>query len=129
MEAKSADDLLAKATASLQDEDDDDAGQRRLKAVMRALIPARQSAENYKSRLLLLAGLTELPPPRIDDSDVLLIDNNQDPLILPVMREQLRRRFSGAERHSIDDGGHQPAIQRPDAFIGIVGDRLATADR
>lgn len=120
----SATQLVEQSLRQLHGDPTDDPGEIRLAAAMRALVGTVQTAENYKSRLLLLSAATALTRPPVADDDVMLIDNDNDPLILPEMRSALRHRFSSAELHSINDGGHVPAIQRPRQFAELLRRRF-----
>ena len=102
-------------------------GEVRLKAAVKALVGPAQTLENYKSRLLLMMGLPPLAEaPPIAPDRVLIIDDDHDPLILPEMRGALRKRFARSEQHSIDGGGHLPAVQRPARFAELLTQRLIT---
>jgi maspardin len=119
-----ASELAERNLRELHDGVDADVGEISLAAAMRALVGPVQTFENYKSRLLLMMDAPPLDKPSIEDERVMLIDNDNDPLILPEMRNALRRRFARAERHSIDDGGHLPAIQRPRRFADLLRRRF-----
>jgi pimeloyl-ACP methyl ester carboxylesterase len=40
------------------------------------------------------------------------------------MRDAVRKRFARSEQHSIDGGGHLPAVQRPARFAELLTQRL-----
>jgi len=96
----------------------------RLKAAVRALVGPAQTLENYKSRLLLMMGVPPLAEAPIAPDRVMIIDDDHDPLILPEMRGAVRKRFARSEQHSIDGGGHLPAVQRPAPFAELLTQRL-----
>jgi pimeloyl-ACP methyl ester carboxylesterase len=108
--------LLAMAAA--------DEGQVRLKAVVKALVGAMQTLENYESRLLLMMGAYPLAAPSIAPERAMIIDDDHDPLLPPEMRDAVRDRFKRSEQHAIDGGGHLPAIQRPAQFADLLRRRL-----
>jgi pimeloyl-ACP methyl ester carboxylesterase len=60
--------------------------------------------------LLRAHGIPRIP---IAIDDIVLIDDDRDPMIPPGMRAAMRDRYAGAEHHMIAGGGHMPAIQRP----------------
>jgi maspardin len=101
-----------------------DAGQVRLKAVVKALVGPMQTLENYKSRLLLVMGAYPLAAPSIPSERVMIIDDDHDPMLPPDMRDAVRARFRRSEQHAIDGGGHLPAIQRPAQFADLLRRRL-----
>ncbi len=97
-----------------------DDGQVRLKAAVKALVGPTQTLENYKSRLLLMMNATPLAAPPISPERVMIIDDDRDPMIPLAMRYAVRERFAQSEQHSIDGGGHLPAIQRPTIFADLL---------
>jgi pimeloyl-ACP methyl ester carboxylesterase len=58
---------------------DDDPGRVALKTVMHALVGPVQSAENYRSRTLLLASAGALERPDVPDERVMVIDDDREP--------------------------------------------------
>jgi maspardin len=96
----------------------------RLKAAVKALVGPAQTLENYKSRLLLMMCVPPLAEAPIAPDRVMIIDDDHDPLILPEMRDAVRKRFARSEQHSIDGGGHLPAVQRPARFAELLTQRL-----
>jgi maspardin len=125
--AMNADSLVRKNLAPLLEAPADDPGVASLQAIMAALVGPVQSLTNYKSRLLLLMGAEPLDRPAIPDSRVMLIDDDQDPMIPAEMRNALRSRYTTAELHTVIGGGHMPAIQRPAEFAELVGRRLGAS--
>lgn len=125
--AMSAQSLVSKNLASLLAVPADDPGVASLQAIMTALVGPVQSLTNYKSRLLLLMGAAPLDRPPIEDSRVMLIDDDQDPMVPAEMRNALRSRYANAERHAVTGGGHMPAIQRPAEFAELVRRRLGAS--
>jgi maspardin len=123
--ATDAADLVNRNLQSLLTAPDKDEGEIRLKAAIKALVGPIQTLENYKSRLLLMMGGTALLAPSISPERVMIIDDDHDPLLPPVMRNLVRQRFSQSEQHPIDGGGHQPAIQRPKQFADLLRRRFS----
>jgi maspardin len=99
-------------------------GEVRLKAAVKALVGPAQSLENYKSRVLLMMGAQPVAEAPIEPERVMIIDDDHDPLLLPAMRDAVRKRFARSEQHSIDGGGHLPAVQRPARFAELLTPRL-----
>ena len=125
--AMGADSLVRKNLAPLLEASADDPGVASLQATMAALVGPVQSLTNYKSRLLLLMGAEPLDRPQIPDSRVMVIDDDQDPMVPAEMRNALRSRYSNADLHAVTGGGHMPAIQRPAEFAELVGRRLGAS--
>ena len=101
-------------------------GEVRLKAAVKTLVGPAQTLENYKSRVLLMMGAPPLAEAPIAPERVMIIDDDHDPLLLPAMRDAVRKRFARSEQHSIDGGGHLPAVQRPARFAELLTQRLIT---
>jgi len=125
--AMDAEALVRKNLAPLLEAPADDPGEASLQAIMAALVGPIQSLTNYKSRLMLLMGAEPLDRPQIPDSRVMVIDDDQDPMVPAEMRNALRSRYANAEHHAVTGGGHMPAIQRPAEFAELVGRRLAAS--
>jgi pimeloyl-ACP methyl ester carboxylesterase len=101
-----------------------DEGQVRLKAAVKALVGSAQTLENYKSRLLLMMSAPPLAAPPISPERVMIIDDDHDPILPAPMRDAVRERFARSEQHTIDGGGHLPAIQRPAIFADLLRRRF-----
>jgi maspardin len=125
--AMDAGSLVRKNLASLLEAPAEDPGVASLQAIMAALVGPVQSLTNYKSRLLLLMGAAPLDRPQIPDSRVMVVDDDQDPMVPAEMRNALRSRYANAELHAVTGGGHMPAIQRPAEFAELVGRRLGAS--
>jgi pimeloyl-ACP methyl ester carboxylesterase len=116
--------LVRQNLKSLMDGPDADPGHVALKAAIAGLVGPTQTAENYKSRVLLLMGAKPLAAPAVRAECIMLIDDEEDPMVPPSMRNALRARFAHSEAHAIKGGGHLPAIQRAGDFIKLLRDRL-----
>src|SRR6202035_6009646 len=88
-------------------------GQMAHKALMRAQVGPVQTASAYKSRFMALLRADAIPRIPIATGDIVLIDDDRDPMIPPGMRAAMRDRYAGAEHRMIAGGGHMPAVQRP----------------
>jgi maspardin len=108
-----ADTLMAQNMKTMLDPPATEPGQMALQAVMRAQVGSVQTASAYKSRFMALLRAHAIPRIPIAIGDVVLIDDDRDPMIPPGMRAAMRDRYAGAEHHMIAGGGHMPAIQRP----------------
>jgi len=56
---------------------------------------------------------------------VCIIESDNDPLVPPVLREQLTQAWPQAEVHTLHGAGHFGYLNRPDEYIGILADFLA----
>ena len=113
-------DLSSENTESMREASDSDEGQLRLKVVTEALVGPFQTLENYKSRLLLMMQGPPLAPLDLMPGQIMIIDNDDDPMLPAVMRNPVRERYARSEQHQIDGGGHLPAIQRPAEFAELL---------
>lgn len=77
-----------------------------------------------KTRLLALLGAGAIPEPAIADERIVIIDAEDDPLIPPAARMDVRRRYPGARHHGFETGGHFPYLTRADDYTAILGQRL-----
>lgn len=91
-----------------------------LRSTMLDLIGKKQTAQAVHERMLAVQRAGVVPILVFPDSNILLIDCDNDPLISPEMRETLRQRYPGAQHRTIAGGGHYPYISTPDAYNRIV---------
>jgi maspardin len=115
-----AETLMAQTMKTMLDPPATEPGQMALQAVMRAQVGPVQTASAYKSRFMALLRAHRIPRIPIVIGDIVLIDDDRDPMIPPGMRVAMRDRYAGAEHHMIAGGGHMPAIQRPRAVERIL---------
>ena len=78
------------------------------------------SAEALKARVLVIAGGGVVPEIPIPGNRIVIIDCEDDPLISPAVRDDVVRRYPGAERVRMPVGGHYPYITRPDAYTAVI---------
>ena len=82
------------------------------------------SAEALKARVLAVAGGGEVPVVPLSPDKVTVIDCDDDPLISAAGREDVVRRYPGAELLRLPVGGHYPYITRPAAYNALIERRL-----
>ncbi|WP_010164862.1 alpha/beta fold hydrolase [Sphingomonas sp. PAMC 26617] len=126
-EAKDAAAIVKANLAGIPGDASDDDGHIRLKAVVQALVGPLQPFDGYKSRLLLMMAAPPLAPPALSPAQVMVLDDDADPLLPPAMRDPVRARFAGSEQHRIEGGGHLPSVQRPAEFGRLVRARFDVA--
>jgi hypothetical protein len=95
-----------------------------MQTVMRSLVGPVQTAEEYKARLITLLGSRPIDRMPVSDDRVVLIDDDDDPSILPAMRALMRERYGSAWHYMIAGGGHLPAILRPRSVVSVLLARL-----
>jgi len=78
------------------------------------------SAEALKARVLAIASGGVVPEIPMPGNRIVIIDCEDDPLISPAVREDVVRRYPGAERVRMPVGGHYPYITRPDAYTAAI---------
>ncbi|HLS42497.1 MAG TPA: alpha/beta hydrolase [Paenalcaligenes sp.] len=81
-----------------------------LQGFLLKLLSERQSPETLKARLMGVVMAQACPALSIDDSDVVIIDCPDDPLIPPAAQQKMRARYPGATHISFENGGHYPHL-------------------
>jgi maspardin len=125
---QSADQIMAANLSSFLDGLALDPGQAALRTVMHALVGPVQTAEDYKARLMTLLESRAIDRVAIPDDRIVLIDDDNDPAILPEMRALIRQRYGRSKRYMIAGGGHLPAIQRPQSVVRVLRSVLGTGE-
>ncbi len=105
-------DLLARLQASPDSE---------VKTVQLELIGQKQTAELVRSRMLAVQRAVCVPPLGISDTQLLLVDCDDDPLIKPQVRQAIREHYPRARCCTVEGGGHYPYILRPHDYNAAVG--------
>lgn len=77
-----------------------------------------------KLRLAAIMAAREIPVARVEDSQIVIIDSADDPLILENVRLDVRARYPGAKLHALDHGGHFPYLTRPEIYNTILENGL-----
>jgi maspardin len=124
--AQSAEEVMASNLAAILTVDPTDAGQVAMQTIMRSLVGPVQTADEYKARLMTLLESRPIDRLPISDDRIVLIDDDDDPGILPEMRALIRGRYGSAWHYMISGGGHLPAIQRPYSVVSALLDRLGS---
>lgn len=82
------------------------------------------SAKALKARVLAVQTGPAVPRLEIPDSRIAVVDCADDPLIPPEIRDDVVRRYPGAEHLRLPVGGHYPYITRPDDYTRLLMRRL-----
>ena len=77
-----------------------------------------------KTRLSAIFLRTKPVLPAIPDSQIVIIDCDDDPLIPVTVRKDIHKRYPKAERHSLPSGGHFPYLTRSAVYTDILETRL-----
>lgn len=77
-----------------------------------------------KLRLAAIFLRDKPPVPAIPDSQIVIIDCQDDPLIPAQVRDDICRRHRDAEHHRLPSGGHFPYLTRSAAYNDILSNRL-----
>lgn len=80
----------------------------------------RQPAQVLKGRTLAILASPPLGQLRIDPQAVALLDCEDDPVITPATRAELRARLPRSLRITLALGGHFPAMLAPDQFNALM---------
>lgn len=97
---------------------------RELREVMRDQMAARQSAESLYARMMGVAVSKFAPQVAIPLERVAIVDCEDDTVILPEMKKDIKLRFAGADIQVLATGGHYPHILNADAYTNILRDLL-----
>ncbi len=116
--------LKAERTARIADWPESDAGLALSKAVIGLQGREVLSARHLKARVLALLHADALPPLPVPDARIVVIECDDDPVMPPEVRREVRQRYPGAAVHALPSGGHFPYIARPDAYSAILRQHL-----
>ena len=83
-----------------------------------------QPPETLKSRMLTMATAIPVPVLPIPDTQIVVIDCEDDPIMGQSIRTEVRERYAGAEQHTLATGGHYPAVMNADPYTSIIRNRL-----
>ena len=97
-----------------------------LKAIQLDMLSGRQSADNLKARFVGVAQATLCPPLPLAAQSITIIDCEDDPIIPPQSRQDVRDRYPGAHIRTLPKGGHYPHILNPEAYDAIITERLSS---
>jgi pimeloyl-ACP methyl ester carboxylesterase len=92
-----------------------------LKSVQMDLVGEKQPAPLLWSRMMGVQLALPVPLLPIPDNRVLLIESDNDPIIPPAMREEIRRAHPQSTSVSIEGGGHFPYIISSERYDSVVG--------
>ena len=82
------------------------------------------SPRHLKARVLALQEATPIPPLPLDDARIVTVECDDDPIIPPPVRAEVRARYPGASQHRLPSGGHFPYISRASDFTAILRTEL-----
>ena len=108
--------VLQEARARLLAGRADTAPAAELKATLLALVGTVQSAEGVKAQRLAVLRAMPLPAVALDRRKIAVLDDDQDPVIAPETRADLRQTYADCRHLCIADGGHYPSVLAPAAY-------------
>jgi pimeloyl-ACP methyl ester carboxylesterase len=86
------------------------------------MLTERQSPENLHSRFLGVTQARACPPLPLAESDVTVLDCEDDPLIPAAARDRLRARYPKAHHVRLPTGGHYPHVLNPERYESLLLD-------
>ncbi|MBB3178736.1 alpha/beta fold hydrolase [Variovorax sp. Sphag1AA] len=89
------------------------------KATLLALT-TKQDAENLKARIVGLATARPVPALDLPAEKIIVIDCEDDPIIPPAVRQQVRDRYAKSKHYLLPRGGHFPALTNAQAVTDIL---------
>ncbi len=119
LEAMAAEEIQAQALARIHSGPDGE-----LKSSMQDLVGVQQPATLLRSRMLAVQRAVPVPPLSLDESRLLLVECDNDPLIPPPMRDAIRARYPRAQCCVIAAGGHYPHILQTETYNARVASFL-----
>jgi maspardin len=93
-----------------------------LQQLQKLMLTERQSPENLHARFAGVTRAQPCPALPIAESDVVVLDCDDDPLIPIAARERLRSRYPGARHVSLPQGGHYPHLLNADSYENVLLD-------
>lgn len=74
------------------------------------MLSGRQTAENFKGRVVGVVTAKPCPELNLPLSKLTVLDCDDDPVVGPSMREAVRAQYAGATVRALRTGGHYPHI-------------------
>ncbi len=116
--------LAAERVARIADWPETDAGLALAKAVIGLQGHEVMSARHLKARILALLRAENMRPLPLPDERIVIIDCDDDPVMPPPVRQEVRGRYPGATVHTLPTGGHFPYISRAERYTEILRTHL-----
>jgi maspardin len=86
----------------------------------------RMSKEQVIGRFHCVVDPFEAPDPVALDIAVLIIESDNDPLVDPVLREELKATYPSAVVHTFAGAGHFPYLNRAAEYTSIIDEFIST---
>ena len=90
--------------------------EKELRAALLALVGTEQDADRVKAQRLTVLRAATLPPVGLPPERIGLVDDDDDPVITPGTREDMRRTYAASRHERIAGGGHYPSILAPERY-------------
>lgn len=91
-----------------------------LKRIQLDMLGGRQTAENLHARFMGVIHAEVCPMPPIPQSQIVVVDCEDDPIIPAASRQDVRDQYPDAELHTLSSGGHYPHILNQKAYDEII---------
>ncbi len=82
------------------------------------------SGRHLRARLLALKHAPPLPVVPLPSSRIVVIESEDDPLVIPKVRDDVRAFLAPAVTYRFIRGGHFPYVMRPDAYLSILEEQM-----
>lgn len=83
-------------------------------------IPAR----HLRARLLALKHAPPIGTIQIPADRIAVVESDDDPLIIPPVRDGVRAFLDPATTYRFSEGGHFPYVTKPDAYLSLLEEQL-----
>jgi pimeloyl-ACP methyl ester carboxylesterase len=124
VQAMAARDIKADRVRRVEHWPESDAGLALAKAVIGMQGREMISARHLKARVVALLKASAMAPLPIPHERIAIIECDDDPVMPPPVRKEVRDRYPGATVHTLPTGGHFPYISRPDQYTAILRQHL-----
>jgi pimeloyl-ACP methyl ester carboxylesterase len=118
--ATSPEAALESARARFADQQPSDVRGRELREAMLSELGMEQSAAEVRAIRLAMLRAAALAPVGLDPDRVLVLDCNDDPIITPWTREDVRSAYAASRQVAVENGGHYPFVLNPDDYIDAL---------
>ena len=89
-----------------------------------AEVGGRIPEAELRNRLKGIKDAHALPPVGVPSERIVTIEGADDPLIPPVMRDEVREQLKPSVAYRFETGGHFPYAVRPDLYTAILEEQL-----
>jgi maspardin len=124
LEATPAREIWADRVARVANWPESDAGLALAKQVIGMQGREMITPRHLKARVLALLKASDVPPLPLARDRIVVIECDDDPVMPPPVRKEVRDRYRGATVHALPSGGHFPYISRATRYTAILRQHL-----